>query len=174
LCASKWLHAQANGTPTSAAHTQIDTDAVLPYYAWLAKTAAFLENHCSGFGTNSTPNHLLIIGGQSPTLRNPPRNQADPVWDMPSLPGHAADHGLSWKAEPVAEVAPDPLLQFGFLHQTCFPSPPKCRNSSKLSSRRNGDLQVLNEGSRLASHRLVQILSSGACACDLPAASVWP
>jgi len=64
----------------------------------LAKTGAFCENHCSGFGTNSTPNHLLITGGQSPTLRNPPRNQADPVWDMPSLPGHAADHGLSWKA----------------------------------------------------------------------------
>jgi len=95
---AKWLHAHANGTPTSAAHTQIDTDTVLPHYAWLAKTAAFLENHCSGFGTNSTPNHLLIIGGQSPTLRNPPRNQADPVWDMPSLPGHAAEHGLSWKA----------------------------------------------------------------------------
>ncbi len=95
---AKWLHAQAGGAPTSAAHTQFDTDAVLPYYAWLAKTGAFLENHCSGFGTNSTPNHLLIIGGQSPTLRNPPRNQADPVWDMPSLPGHAGEHGLSWKA----------------------------------------------------------------------------
>ena len=95
---AKWLHAHANGTPTSAAHTQIDTDTVLPYYAWLAKTAAFCENHCSGFGTNSTPNHLLIIGGQSPTLRNPPRTQADPVWDMPSLPGHAAEHGLTWKA----------------------------------------------------------------------------
>jgi len=95
---AKWLHAHANGTPTSAAHTQIDTNAVLPYYAWLAKTGAFLENHCSGFGTNSTPNHLLLIGGQSPTLRNPPRTQADPVWDMPSLPGHASDHGLTWKA----------------------------------------------------------------------------
>jgi len=95
---AKWLHAHANGTATSAAHTQIDTDAVLPYYAWLAKTGAFCENHCSGFGTNSTPNHLLIIGGQSPTLRNPPRTQADPVWDMPSLPGHAAEHGLTWKA----------------------------------------------------------------------------
>ncbi len=95
---AKWLHAQANGTPTSAAHTQFDTDVVLPYYAWLAKTGAFCENHCSGFGTNSTPNHLLIIGGQSPTLRNPPRSQADPVWDMPSVPGHAGEHGLSWKA----------------------------------------------------------------------------
>ena len=71
--------------------------AVLPFYAYLATTGAFLENHCSGFGTNSTPNHLLIVGGQTPTLRNPPRNQPTPVWDMPSLPGHAADHGLSWK-----------------------------------------------------------------------------
>ena len=71
---------------------------VLPYYAYLAATGAFLENHCSGFGTNSTPNHLLIVGGQTPTLRNPPRNQPQPEWDMPSLPGHAADHGLTWKA----------------------------------------------------------------------------
>jgi len=39
----------------------------------------FLENHCSGFGANSTPNHLLIVGGQTPTLRNPPRAQASPV-----------------------------------------------------------------------------------------------
>ena len=95
---AKWLHAQQAGTTTPAAHAQFDTDAVLPYYAYLAATGAFLENHCSGFGTNSTPNHLLIVGGQTPTLRNPPRNQPPPVWDMPSLPGHAADHGLSWKA----------------------------------------------------------------------------
>ena len=52
---AKWLRAHANGTASSAAHTQLDTDAVLPYYAWLAKTGAFCENHCSGFGTNSTP-----------------------------------------------------------------------------------------------------------------------
>jgi Phosphoesterase family len=94
---AKWLHAQQHGTPTPAAHTQFDTEAVLPYYAYLAATGAFLENHCSGFGTNSTPNHLLIVGGQSPTLRNPPRSQPDPEWDMPSLPGHAQDNGLAWK-----------------------------------------------------------------------------
>ncbi len=92
-----WLHAQAAGTPTPATHTQFDDVAVLPYYAYLAATGAFLENHCSAFGTNSTPNHLLIVGGQTPTLRNPPRTQAEPVWDMPSLLGHAGDHGLSWK-----------------------------------------------------------------------------
>ncbi|HET9647128.1 MAG TPA: alkaline phosphatase family protein [Microlunatus sp.] len=93
---AKWLDDQRAARPWPT-HTQLDTDTVLPYYSWLAKTGAFCENHCSGFGTNSTPNHLLIVGGQTPTLRNPPRNQPDPVWDMPSLPGHAADHGLSWK-----------------------------------------------------------------------------
>ena len=94
---AKWLHAQAAGTTTPATHAQLDTDTVLPFYAYLAKTGAFLENHCSGFGTNSTPNHLLIVGGQTPTLRNPPRGTTDPVWDMPSLPGHASEHRLSWK-----------------------------------------------------------------------------
>ncbi|TAM93116.1 MAG: hypothetical protein EPN43_01265 [Jatrophihabitans sp.] len=93
---AKWLQAQRAGRPWST-HVQLDTDAVLPFYAYLAKTGAFLENHCAGFGTNSTPNHLLIVGGQTPTLRNPPRGQPTPHWDMPSLPGHAADHGLSWK-----------------------------------------------------------------------------
>jgi phospholipase C len=95
---ARWLHAQQSGSPTPATHTQFDTEAVLPFYAYLAATGAFVENHCSGFGTNSTPNHLLIIGGQSPTLRNPPRTSPQPVWDMPSLPGHAASHGLTWKA----------------------------------------------------------------------------
>ncbi len=94
---AKWLHAQQNRAPTTAVHAQFDTTAVLPFYAYLAATGAFLENHCSGFGTNSTPNHLLIVGGQTPTLRNPSRRQPPPVWDMPSLPGHAGDHGLTWK-----------------------------------------------------------------------------
>ena len=95
---AKWLHAQQAGTATPATHTQFDTTVVLPFYAYLAATGAFMENHCSGFGTNSTPNHLLIIGGQTPTLRNPPRNQPQPVWDMPSILGHAQDHQLTWKA----------------------------------------------------------------------------
>jgi len=95
---AKWLHAQQAGSATPATHTQFDTTTVLPYYAYLAATGAFLDNHCSGYGTNSTPNHLLIVGGQTPTLRNPPRSQPAPVWDMPSLLGHAGDHGLTWKA----------------------------------------------------------------------------
>jgi hypothetical protein len=89
----RWLTHAITG-----AHVQFDTAAVLPFYAWLAAAGAFLENHCAGFGTNSTPNHLLIAGGQTPTLRNPPRSSPQPAWDMPSLPGHAADNNVTWKA----------------------------------------------------------------------------
>ena len=80
-----------------ATRSQFDTAGVLPYYLYLAVTGAFLENHCSGFGTNSTPNHLILVGGQTPTLRNPPRRTA-PVWDMPSVFGLAEDAGVSWRA----------------------------------------------------------------------------
>jgi Phosphoesterase family len=88
-----WLTGASTG-----AHVQFDTRAVLPYYLHLALTGAFLENHCAGYGTNSTPNHLLIVGGQSPTLKNPSSRQPEPVWDMPSLPGLAETHGVSWRA----------------------------------------------------------------------------
>jgi hypothetical protein len=81
----------------TAEHAQFDTRTAIPYYLYLALTGAFLENHCSGFGTNSTPNHLLIVGGQSPTLKNPSRSGRQPVWDMPSLPGLADEHGVSWR-----------------------------------------------------------------------------
>ena len=86
----KWLSGAGNAT-----HAQFDTAQDLPYYLLLALTGAFFENHCSGFGTNSTPNHLLIVGGQSPTLRNPPR-RSQPVWDLPSLPGLANEQGVTW------------------------------------------------------------------------------
>jgi len=88
----EWLTGASTG-----AHVQFDTAAVLPYYLYLAATGAFLENHCAGFGTNSTPNHLLILGGQSPTLKNPSET-APPVWDMPSLPGLAEANGIAWRA----------------------------------------------------------------------------
>jgi hypothetical protein len=83
-------------THHTAEQSQFDTAADLPYYLYLAITGAFLENHCAGFGTNSTPNHLLVVGGQSPTLTNPPR-RAQPVWDMPSVPGLAEANGVSWR-----------------------------------------------------------------------------
>jgi phosphoesterase family protein len=86
-----WLTA---GTST---HAQFDTAANLRFYEYLALTGAFLDHHCSGFGTNSTPNHLLLVGGQSPTLKNPSRSST-PEWDMPSVLGAADEHGLDWRA----------------------------------------------------------------------------
>jgi Phosphoesterase family len=84
-------------TAKKATHTQFDTRALLPYYLYLATTGAFFENHCAQFGTNSTPNHLVLVGGQSPTLRNPPRGKT-PAWDMPSLFGLAEANGVPWRA----------------------------------------------------------------------------
>lgn len=101
-----WLTGSATG-----AHVQFDTASVLPYYLYLAVSGAFLENHCAGFGTNSTPNHLLVLGGQSPTLRNPSRRQVPPVWDMPSVPGLAGDNGLSWRVYSAAGQYPAGFYQ---------------------------------------------------------------
>src|SRR4051794_13321001 len=70
----RWL------TRAQAEHVQFEARTSLRFYLHLALTGALLENHCSSFGTNSTPNHLVLIGGQSPTLRNPGR--PGPVWDL--------------------------------------------------------------------------------------------
>jgi hypothetical protein len=85
-----WLTGVSTGE-----QVQFDTVNLLPYYLYLAVTGAFLENHCAGFGTNSTANHLIIVGGQSPTLVNP---SGSPEWDMPSILGLAAEHGVTWRA----------------------------------------------------------------------------
>jgi phospholipase C len=47
-------------------------------------TGAFLENHRAGFGTNSTANYLIIVGGQSPTLKNPPSSASPELSPPPS------------------------------------------------------------------------------------------
>ena len=96
----EWLTGASTG-----AHVQFDTAAVLPYYLYLAVTGAFLENHCAGYGTNSTPNHLLIVGGQSPTLKNP-SERSSPEWDMPSLPGLAEANGVAWRAYAASDDYP--------------------------------------------------------------------
>ncbi|MGV9295950.1 alkaline phosphatase family protein [Amycolatopsis sp. NPDC003676] len=129
----RWLTKKSTG-----AHVQFDTVADLPFYAWLAASGAFVENHCAGYGTNSTPNHLLIVGGQTPTLRNPPRSQADPVWDMPSLPGLAADHGVSWKAYTGASGYP---VEF---YQQLKGSPNIVRSAQIIADAQSGALPALS------------------------------
>lgn len=102
-----WLQG-TKGKNRYGKHVQYNANTLLPFYAYLAKTGAFLENHASGFGTNSTPNHQCIVGGQAATLRNPPHGTS-PVWDIPSVPALAGANGTTWKAYTGADGYP---LQF--------------------------------------------------------------
>ncbi len=123
-------------TKGTAEHSQYDTVADIPFYLYLAITGAFLENHCAGYGTNSTPNHLLLIGGQSPTLGNPPR-RSQPVWDLPSLPGLAEDRKVGWRCY----VPPDHFpISF---YQQLKASPNVLPSSQFVADARAGGLPAL-------------------------------
>jgi hypothetical protein len=92
---SAWVHFRMGDYPALA--VQIDNDAVIPYYSWLAKSFTFCDHHF-GLGSNSTPGHMLAVGGQTPTLKNPPFSGAGPHWDLPSIFMHAQRAGISWAA----------------------------------------------------------------------------
>ena len=92
-----WVHFAMGDYPALAA--QIDNDTVIPYYSWLAKEFVFSDHHF-GSGSNSTPGHMLAIGGQMPTLKNPPFVGAHPVWDLPSIFSVAESAGVAWGAFP--------------------------------------------------------------------------
>ncbi len=94
---SAWVHFRMGDYPALAA--RLDNDKVIPYYSWLAKTFTFCDHHF-GLGTNSTPGHLLAVGGQTPTLKNPPFGPGGPRWDIPSIFMHVQRAGLSWAAFP--------------------------------------------------------------------------
>jgi Phosphoesterase family len=89
-----WVHFKIGDY--TAATVQIDNDVVLPFYSWLAKQFTFCDHHF-GIGTNSTAGHMLAIGGQTPTLRNPPQGKT-PVWDLPTIFKHVEGAGISWGA----------------------------------------------------------------------------
>jgi len=94
---SAWVHYRMGDYPALAA--RLDNDAVIPYYSWLAKTFTFCDHHF-GAATNSTPGHMLAIGGQTPTFKNPPFGPGGPQWDIPNIFVHAQRAGLTWAAFP--------------------------------------------------------------------------
>ena len=91
----RWLQARQAGH-SYAPHVQYDTDSLLPLYSYLAKTGVFFENHGAALGTNSAPNHQVIVGGQAMTLKNPP-HMSSPARDVPSLPALAESNQKTWK-----------------------------------------------------------------------------
>ncbi|MGO4102594.1 alkaline phosphatase family protein [Leifsonia sp. YAF41] len=92
-----WVH-YAMGDYLAVA-AQIDNDSVIPFYSWLAKQFVFSDHHF-GPGSNSTPGHMLAVGGQMPTLKNPPFVGPGPVWDIPSIFTVAEAAKVSWAAFP--------------------------------------------------------------------------
>ena len=92
-----WVHFAMGDYPALGA--QIDNDTVIPFYSWLAKQFVFSDHHF-GSGSNSTPGHMLAIGGQMPTMKNPPFTGTHPVWDLPSIFTTAEQAGVSWGAFP--------------------------------------------------------------------------
>jgi len=134
-----WVHTRMGDyTPLDV---QVDTDAVVPFYSYLAKQFVFADRHF-GAGSNSTSGHMLAIGGQTPTLKNPPFAGPHPVWDIPSIFSVAQAAGVSWGAWPdgdgyptkfyaslndpagVAHVHPPssfvPMAKAGELPQVCY------------------------------------------------------
>ncbi|HEY6794512.1 MAG TPA: alkaline phosphatase family protein, partial [Kineosporiaceae bacterium] len=92
-----WVHYAMGDYP--ALPVQVDTDAVIPFYAWLAKQHTFCDHHF-GLGSNSTSGHMLAVGGQTPTLKNPPFTGTHPTWNIPSIFSLAESAGVSWAAFP--------------------------------------------------------------------------
>ncbi len=98
-----WVHFKLGDYP--ALSKSLDNDAVIPYYSWLAKTFTFCDHHF-GAGSNSTSGHMLAVGGQMPTLKNPPFGAGGPTWDIPSIFLHAERAGISWAAFPAQDGYP--------------------------------------------------------------------
>jgi phospholipase C len=94
---SAWVHYKMGDYPGT--DLALDNDSVIPYYSWLAKTYTFCDHHF-GAGSNSTPGHMLAVGGQMPTLKNPPFGAGGPTWDIPSIFMHAERAGIGWAAFP--------------------------------------------------------------------------
>jgi len=92
---SAWVHYRQGDYP--AVRSPIDNDTVIPYYSWLAKTFTFCDHHF-GLGSNSTSGHMMLVGGQTPTLRN--YFSAPRSWDLPTIFKHAERNGVPWAAFP--------------------------------------------------------------------------
>jgi hypothetical protein len=92
-----WVHYRMGTYP--AVDVQVETDVVIPFYSYLAKSFTFCDHHF-GLGSNSTPGHLMLIGGQTPTLRNPSWHGPTVHWPLPTIFTHAGAAGITWAAFP--------------------------------------------------------------------------
>lgn len=81
MIAGRWVHYMMGDYPTPG--LQVDNDTLITFYTWLAKSPVF-SDHNFVLGTNSTRGRMMLVGSQTPTLKNPPFGAAGPEWDLPS------------------------------------------------------------------------------------------
>jgi len=79
---------------TTAAKEQY-LEADIPAYFAYARQFTLCDNYFTDVAGPSTPNHLMLIAGDSPIIDNPPRSP-QPVYDLPSLPISLEKAGLTW------------------------------------------------------------------------------
>jgi len=90
-----WLN--RNNNPVKEQYIEAD----IPNYFALAKQFSLCDNYFTDVAGPSTPNHLMVIAGDSPIIDNPhPKDlsQPQPPYNLPSLPMQLEKAGLSWKS----------------------------------------------------------------------------
>lgn len=104
-----WVHYASGDYP--AFPVQVDTDTVIPFYAYLAKEFVFGDHHF-GAGSNSTSGHMLAVGGQTPDIQEPAVR-----WRPPDLEPALDLHFRRGRARHVGRVPGPERLPDEVLHQ---------------------------------------------------------
>jgi len=82
-------------TATVAQFTEQD----IPAYFSYGRQFVLCDNYFTDVAGPSTPNHLMLIAGDSPVIENPPRYRLPPgapLFKLPSLPASLDAANLSW------------------------------------------------------------------------------
>ena len=83
---------------TAARQQFVEQD--IPAYFAYARQFTVCDNYFTDVAGPSTPNHLMLIGADSPVVDNPPRYRTPtgpPLFDLPSLPMSLEKAGLTWR-----------------------------------------------------------------------------
>jgi phospholipase C len=75
-------------------------EADIPAYFAYARAFTLCDHYFTDVAGPSTPNHLMLIAGDSPLIENPPRYRlaaGEPLFDLPSLPANLAKAGHTWR-----------------------------------------------------------------------------
>jgi phospholipase C len=91
-----WL--QRNG-PKGAVRSQYTQNDITAYWAY-AKKYTLCDRYFTEVASQSEPNHLMLIAADSPIIDNASltrKYQAQPPYDLPSLPVALAAAGLDWR-----------------------------------------------------------------------------